>query len=257
MKIAMVQMKVIAGDVTANRQHGLELVDQAASRADVVLLPEIWTTGYYLKELDRWAETEQGETFSALKEIARSNQTWIIAGSVPLRLADDIYNAMPAISPEGILVARYEKIHMFSMYGESKYFQSGSRRSVFALNETIAGLAICYDLRFPELFRSLALDGAQIIFLAAEWPVARREHWRLLCQARAVENQVFIVAVNCVGEHRGIIFHGHSLLVSPDGVIVAEGGETEKVIYADIDPAETSRVRERLQVWRDRRPEMY
>lgn len=253
----MIQMNVKAGDVPANRANGLSLARQAAACADVLVLPEIWTTGYHLKELGQWAENEDSSTLKALKEIARENKKWIIAGSLPVRRENGIFNSMYVLGPDGLVAAEYDKIHMFSMYGEAKYFLPGTRRSVCSLNGTVAGLAICYDLRFPELFRSLTADGAQIIVVVAEWPAARRDHWRLLCQTRAIENQVYIVAVNCVGEHKGIVFHGHSLLVSPDGVILAEGDDTEQILCADIDLLEINKVRQRLPVWQDRKPEAY
>lgn len=257
MKVAMIQMQVRAGEVAVNRQRGLELAAKAATQADILLLPEIWTTGYQLNELERWAEAESGPVISALKHIARSGNIWIVAGSLPARSATGITNTMFVVAPDGTLAARYDKIHMFSLYGENRFFQAGSARALFSLPTVKAGLAICYDLRFPELFRSLALAGAELVFVAAEWPQVRSVHWRLLNQARAVENQVFIVATNCVGEHKGLRFAGQSLVVAPDGEIVAEGSDREEIVVADLDLSLIAKTRQAMSVWQDRRPELY
>ncbi|MDU4959778.1 MAG: carbon-nitrogen family hydrolase [Sporomusaceae bacterium] len=257
MKVALLQMQITSGAVPVNRRRGLEMVEKAAAQAEVLVLPEIWTTGYQLKDLALWAEEESGYVISELRHIARLKNSWIIAGSMPLRGKAGITNTMLAIAPDGTIAARYDKIHMFSLYGEGRFFQAGSGRSLFSLAGTQTGLAICYDLRFPELFRSLALAGAELVVVAAEWPEARSAHWRLLNQARAIENQLFVVAVNCVGEHKGLRFGGQSLVVAPDGAIVAEGTGQEEIILADLDISLVEKTRQAMSVWQDRRPELY
>lgn len=257
MKVALVQMMVVAGDVMGNRRRGIAMADEAAKQAKVVVLPEIWTTGYALRQVAELAETETGPTITALSEIASRSGTTIIAGSLAMRVGDKIYNRSVVIGPNGSIIAGYEKLHLFSMMGEERFFAPGNRRVEFDLAEMKAGMAICYDLRFPELFRNLALDGAQVIFLPAEWPTIRAGHWDLLVRARAVENQVYICAVNCVGEHRGSPFYGHSMLVGPDGQILAEGNDTEGIIYGEMEGAVVAEVRENMRVWQDRRPEVY
>ena len=257
MKVAMVQMQVIAGEVEVNRRNGLNLCREAAGLADVVVMPEIWTTGYQLKQLEAFSEAETGPIISEIKQIAQQTGAWVVAGSLPLRRSTGIFNTSLAIAPDGTIAAQYDKMHMFSLYGESKYFHAGSKRTVFPLLGTMAGLGICYDIRFPELFRSLTIDGAEIIFVAAEWPSVRSEHWRLLNQTRALENQVYVVAVNCVGAHKGLIFHGHSMIISPDGVILTEGSDKEEIIVSDIDLTYVAEARKNFSVWQDRRPELY
>lgn len=257
MKVAMVQMQVAAGDVLKNRERGLALARQAAARSDIVVLPEIWTTGYDLRRLDCLAEDEAGPTLLGLREIAAAYKAWVVAGSLPLRKIDGIYNETVVIDTNGAIAADYQKIHLFSMYGEEKLFRPGNKRTVFSMGDLKAGLAICYDLRFPELFRAMALDEAIVIFVVAEWPAARREHWRLLNQARAIENQVYICAVNCVGEHKGITFYGHSMLIGPDGTVLAEGTGEEGIWYGAIDSSLVAKTRQSFKVWGDRRPELY
>lgn len=257
MKIALVQMRITAGDVAANRARGLALAAEAAASADVVVLPEIWTTGYALRQVDELAEDEGGPTLAGVREIAARHGVTIVAGSLPLRHGGRVCNKSVVVGPAGETVADYAKLHLFSMMGEERFFAAGDRRCVFDLGGLRAGLAICYELRFPELFRALTMDGAQVIFLPAEWPAARLEHWLTLTRARAIENQVYLAAVNCVGEHRGSPFCGNSLVLGPGGEIVARGGAEEAIIYGEIDPAAVSGVREGMKVWQDRRPEVY
>lgn len=257
MRIAMIQMTVQAGEVVANRRHGLDLIDKAAANAEIIVLPEIWTTGYALRQVEELAEDDDGPTLSGVREAAVRRGVTVVAGSLPLRRGGRIYNKSVVIGPNGQTVAAYEKLHLFTMMGEERFFAAGPSRQRFVLGGLQAGLAICYDLRFPELFRALALDGAQLVFLPAEWPAARAEHWLTLSRARAIENQCYLCAVNCVGEHRGAPFYGHSLLIGPGGEIVAAGGSEEAIIYGDIDPAVVAATRAGMKVWPDRRPEAY
>lgn len=257
MKIALVQMLITAGDVAGNRARGLALAAEAAANAEVVVLPEIWTTGYALREVDELAEDEAGPTLTGIRDIAKRHGVTIVAGSLPLRQGARVFNKSVVVGPDGETVVEYAKLHLFSMMGEERFFAAGDRRCVFDLGGVCAGLAICYELRFPELFRSLTMDGAQIIFMPSEWPFSRAEHWQSLVRARAIENQVFVCAVNCVGEHRGNPFYGHSLLIGPVGETIAEGGAEEAIVYGEIDPAAVTRAREAMKIWQDRRPEVY
>ena len=257
MKIAMVQMKVVSGDAAENRLRGLALAAEAARQADVIVLPEIWTTGYGLRNIQTDAEDEAGPTFSGLKEIAVDQGVTIISGSIPLRRDGKIYNGLIVIDKSGKTIADYQKIHLFSLFQEANFFAQGNQRCVFDLDGVTAGTVICYDLRFPELIRAMAIDGMKILFAPAEWPAARGEHWRLMNQARAVENQIFVCAVNCVGEHKGSPFYGHSMLIDPNGKVLAEGSSEEEIIIGEVDLTVLAAVRKNMTIWQDRRPEMY
>ncbi|WP_371371404.1 carbon-nitrogen family hydrolase [Sporomusa aerivorans] len=257
MKIAMLQMQVVAGDAEGNQAKGFAFIQEAARQADTVILPEIWTIGYALKNVSLVAEPINGPLVTRLAGIARDYCVNIIAGSLPLNIGNQIYNSSLVFNKQGSVVAAYNKIHLFSMYGEERFFSAGSSLELFTLETIPAGLGICYDLRFPELFRSLALSGAQITFVPAEWPAVRGDHWRTLVQARAIENSMYLCAVNCVGEHKGAAFYGHSLLVDPEGRIIAEGGSEEAVIYGEIDPDRVNQTRQAMSVFRDRRPDVY
>lgn len=257
MKLAMVQMKIIAGDVAANQEKGLSLIRQAVQNVDTIIMPEIWTIGYALKNLAQVAETMNGALISELADIARGNGVNIIAGSLPLKRNDGIYNSALVFNRRGDIITSYDKVHLFSMYGEKRFFASGNMLSLFSLDGMAAGLGICYDLRFPELFRGLALRGAQVVFIPAEWPAARGRHWQPLIQARAIENHMYVCAVNCVGEHKGSPFYGHSLLVGPDGDILVEGDDKEGIIYGEIDLERVIEVRKAMLCFNDRRPDVY
>lgn len=257
MKVALIQMQVIAGNVIENRAHGLALAEEAAQKADVIVLPEIWTIGYALKEIEQWAEEQTGPTITALQLIAKQSQVTIITGSLPYRRDGKIYNGAFVINPAGEIISDYQKVHLFNLMGEQRFFAAGSKRCTFELQHTTGGLTICYDLRFPELFRATTQDGATVIFIPAEWPASRGSHWRTLIQARAIENQIYICAVNCVGQHRENVFYGHSMIVSPNGDIIAEGTGEEAIIYGELDTGMVEQVRKGMSVWQDRRPELY
>ncbi|EGO61897.1 nitrilase/cyanide hydratase and apolipoprotein N-acyltransferase [Acetonema longum DSM 6540] len=257
MQIAMVQMEVVSGNIQANRERGIRMAEEAADKARTVVLPEIWTTGYGLKNVEQWAEDPEGPVIQEMRRIAKTKGVYIVAGSMPVKRDDRIFNETIVFDPQGQIVTTYQKVHMFSLYGEEKFFSPGNRRASFQLGEITAGLTICYDLRFPELYRSLALDGAQMIFVVAEWPRERLQHWITLNQARAIENQVYLCSVNCVGEHRGIRFPGHSLFIDPNGRITTEGTDAESIIYAQYDASMVPHSREGLTVWQDRKCGVY
>jgi predicted amidohydrolase len=256
MKIAMVQMNVVSGNIEQNRRHGVELTRLAAETADVIVLPELWTSGYSLRQVAAFAETEAGPTLQGLLAIARNKAVVIIGGSFAYRQGSNVYNGLFVVTKDGI-VADYQKIHLFSMFNEGDFFAAGQKFCLFDLAGQTAGAAICYDLRFPEIFRSLALQGASIIFVPAEWPTARGDNWRVLVQARAIENQIFICAVNCVGQHKNQPFFGHSLLVGPDGTIVTEGDAQENIFYGEVDFTAVDKVRRSMTILTDRRGDLY
>ena len=256
MKIALLQLAVLEKNKEANVAHGLQLARQYAPDHDLVVLPEVWTTGYSLGHLDTEAETEDSPVLAELQKIAAESCCAIVAGSVPMRREGKVYNTSVAIDKTGTVVNLYDKVHLFGLFNEERFFAPGNNFQAFDLDGVRCGSTICYDLRFPELFRHLALQGAQIIFCPAEWPTARGDIWRLLAQARAAENHTFVVAVNCAGVFKGAPFFGHSMVVAPSGKIVAEAGSEEEVISCEIDLAEIAKVRSRLNALADVRKEL-
>ncbi len=257
MKIALLQLAVLEKNKAANVAHGLQLAACAAKTHDLVVLPEVWTTGYSLGHLQEEAEeAADSPVIASLQQIARENDCAILAGSVPMRHDGKIYNTSVAIAKNGEVVNSYDKVHLFGLFDEADFFAPGNSFNAFTLDGLCCGSTICYDLRFPELFRHLALQGAQLIFCVAEWPEARGDIWHLLVQARAAENHTFVVAVNCAGTFKGATFYGHSMVVAPSGKILAEAGLQEEVVSCEIDLAEVAKVRSRLNALADVRKEL-
>ena len=188
---------------------------------------------------------------------ARANSIAVF-GSVLERRGDQIMNCAAYHDSDGSLGAVYRKIHLFRLFDEHLWLGEGESPATLAFPWGAAGLSICYDLRFPELFRRYAVaQGAKLMLLCAEWPLARVEHWRTLLIARAIENQCFVVATNSCGDTGGTVFGGHSMIIDPWGKVVVEAGEDEGLLTAEIDLEEVDRVRRQIPVFEDRRPDAY
>lgn len=256
MKIGLLQLAVLEKNKSANVAHGLELLRQHAAEHDLLVMPEVWTTGYSLGHLQEEAEPIASSLISEICSIAAANKCAIIAGSVPMKREDKIYNTSIAIDKNGKIVNMYDKVHLFGLFNEERFFAPGNNFQAFELDGLCCGSTICYDLRFPELFRHLALQGARIIFCPAEWPEARVDIWRLLPQARAAENHTYVIAVNCCGTFKGAPFGGHSMVVAPTGKILAEAGADEEFVSCEIELDLVDKVRARLNALADVRKEL-
>ena len=257
MKISLVQMRIKEKDKAANVKHGLELLQKAVIGQDIVVMPEIWTTGYSLGRLEKEAEELDGLVVKRMQKIAKDNNCAVIAGSIPLLLDGKVHNTSVVINKIGEIVYLYSKMHLFGMFKEERFFAAGNTYEPFMLDEVACGASICYDLRFPELYRRLALKGAKVIFVPAEWPEARGDVWRLLLQARAVENQTYICGVNCVGTFKDYTFYGHSMIVAPNGKILVEGSSEEEILRGEIDIELVDEMRKKLNALDDVRPEIF
>jgi predicted amidohydrolase len=231
--------------------------------ADLVVLPELWTTGAFAyEEFGREAEPLEGPTYEAMAKAASDAGVWLHAGSIPERAASGsgsvagdgtLYNTSLVFSPSGELAAAYRKIHRFGFdSGEAVAMGAGQEIVTAATDFGILGLATCYDLRFPELFRALLDAGAELLVIPAAWPAARREHWSLLARARAVEEQAFVLACGTAGTHAGVEQAGYSVVVDPWGRVLAEAGADEEVLTVEFDPAEVAKTRQEFPVHRDR-----
>ncbi len=259
MKVALLQMDIALGDVAANRRKaGAMLAEGLARGARLFVLPELWTTGYKLAEIATLAEPEGGPTLAMLTAFAREHGVEVISGSIAEARDGKVYNTCYAIDADGEVVAKYSKIHLIGLMAEDRYLAPGDSKALFELSFGPAGMIICYDLRFTELPRALALAGCRTLFVPAEWPASRGAHWRALNVARAIENQLFVIAVNRVGRDEHNIFFGHSLAVDPWGEVLAEGSaDGEEVVVADVDFAAGEEIRRRMPVFADRRPQCY
>lgn len=256
--ISLGQMDVKLGEPERNLATVRTLAAEAARRgSDILVLPELWSTGYDLESAEKHATPTDGGIFAEVAALARQHRLHLL-GSVLSRLEHGgVGNTAVLFNPQGEPLATYSKVHLFRLMEEEKYLTAGGALALADTPWGLAGLAICYDLRFPELFRAYALSGARIIFLPSEWPHPRLAHWQTLLRARAVENQLYLVACNRVGSSKGTDFFGHSCIVDPWGEVIVEAGETELLLTAPIDPARVDAVRKRIPVFQDRRPELY
>jgi predicted amidohydrolase len=221
-----------------------------------LLLPELWSTGYDLAHAAQHATPIDQGLFVAMGDLARQHRL-TIAGSLLEMHGGRFCNTATLFLPDGRLAAMYRKVHRFRLMDEDRYLAAGDAAPTFDLPWGKTALAICYDLRFPELFRRYALEGARLVLVPAEWPSARIEHWCILVWARAIENQCFVAACNRVGESKGERFSGYSLAINPWGEVLVEGGEAEALLVAQIDLNLVDEVRRCILVFADRRPDVY
>ncbi len=256
-KISLAQTNIAIGNPEKNLKKGLLLIDQASNEGcDLILLPELWTTGYDLTNINSYSQTNDS-ILNELKFVAKNKQI-SIGGSYIFRIENRFYNSFIIINAEGEICPIYNKLHLIKLFSEDLYFTAGDQIQANTFQWGNAGLAICYDLRFPEMFRLMALKPVEIFLLVAEWPAKRIEHWRILLQARAIENQVFMAAVNCVGSQRGEPFGGSSCLISPTGQILAQADQNqEKLLISEIDFDTINESRKSMDLLKDRRFDIY
>jgi omega-amidase len=256
--VALIQMDIAYGQPEANRKKVEEKVAQAMEQQpDLIMLPELWDTGYDLTRLDEIAD-DHGQTNKAfLRDLARKHQVTVIGGSVSNREETGTYNTLYAFDPAGKQTGEYKKVHLFRLMEEEKYLKAGNQEGVFQWGDLLCAAAICYDIRFPEWIRKMMLRGAHVLFVPAEWPEPRLSHWRHLLISRAVENQCYVVACNRAGKDPKNTFAGHSMVVDPWGEVIAEAGEDEEILFADLDLSLVQKVRSTIPVFTDRRPELY
>ncbi|MFD2612089.1 carbon-nitrogen family hydrolase [Paenibacillus gansuensis] len=260
LNIALLQMNIHIGEPDRNFEHLLSKMEQAMQgsvKPDVLMFPEMWNTGYALDRIHDIADRQGERTKSVISEFCRKHNVNVIAGSIADLDNGAVKNTIYMFDREGKLTADYSKIHLFRLMDEEKFLASGDRPGHFTLDGVQAGAMICYDIRFPELSRRLALEGANILFVPAEWPHPRLHHWRTLLMARAIENQMYVVSCNRVGTSGTTEFFGHSMIIDPWGEIIAEGGEGEEIVRGTADLSLTDEVRGRIPVFEDRRPQLY
>ncbi len=266
LRVALAQMDVALADPGENRERARKMILEAAGHSpkpDVVILPEAWNSGYCLEEIRRHCDHEGQPTREMLPALARETGMNLLAGSVFDQRGGEVYNTSYIFDRSGREVASYSKVHLFGLMAEDKYIAPGNAACLFELEGVPCGMIICYDLRFPELARKLALAGAQILFVAAQWPQVRSYHWRTLNIARAIENQMYVVACNRVGAKGGDgpdreeLFGGGSLVIGPRGEVLAEAGEEEALLFAEIDLEKVTEFRRQIPIFADRVPEVY
>ena len=257
-RVALAQFDVQYADPAANRQRVTELTKEAAAgNADVVVFPEMWNTGYALGKLADLADDRGKSTQELFYQLARQYQVGIVGGSVAVKEDGKFYNRTLVVDPVGQIVGQYDKVHLFRLMNEHRYLTAGNQQNYFRLVGVPGASFICYDLRFPEWVRTVAMHGAAVLYFPAEWPAERIPQWEIMLKARAVENQCFVVAVNRVGDDPDNHFNGHSLAIDPLGNVIADAVEKDGVTFATLDLDQLNKVRGPIPVFADRRPKLY
>ena len=258
MKIALVQMDIEFGEPEINFTKIESYIKKATQHhIDVIVFPEMWNTGYALKDLHLLADENGNRTKHLLSKLAKEYSINIVGGSVATKRDGKFFNTMYVADRKGNIISQYDKAHLFKLMDEHLYMEPGHTKNSFDLDGITCGGVICYDLRFPEWIRAHVLTGAKIVFIPAEWPTKRIDHWQLLLQARAIENQCFIVAVNRIGNDPGNEFNGHSMVIAPWGELLISGQTNEGIYYTEIDLNEVDQVRKTIPIFQDRRTDLY
>ena len=253
----LIQWRVIPGEIEENFVRAEELIGSAdIGKGDLVILPEVFPTGFHYQTLGHLADRSD-EVLNWMAEIA-SRQEIGLAGSMPTRRPSGVANTMVLVNKAGEVVTSYDKIHLFSVADEDRHFIPGNKTVVTPWENLEVGLAICFDLRFPEMTRKLAQEGVQIVLVSAQWPQARIDHFRDLVRVRAIENQMFMAACNSCGDDgKGLVLGGQSTVVGPSGDVMGVLGQEEDVLTVTIDVDEVERVREVFPVLKVRRRDVF
>lgn len=253
MRITAIQLEVRDRSKEATREHVLGLLERARG-SQLILLPEMWPVGYFsFSRYVREAEPGNGPTVRALQAKARDLEATLFTGSFVERRGGLFYNTSLLIDPRGVIVARYRKIHLFGFKSdERRILTPGRRISVTTQAWGRTGLATCYDLRFPEFFRRMIDQDAEFFLITSAWPQVRQEAWMLFNRARAHENLAYVFACNCAGADHGRRYAGRSVFVNPHGEVIAEAGDGEELLTAEIEPGAVRAARSEFSALTDR-----
>jgi len=256
LRVALIQQDTRWQDPAGNLSRARDFVEQAAKGgARMAVFPELFTLGFTMAP-EPFAESIPGPTSDALAALSREFGLYLI-GSVVEAHTPHPRNAAFVTAPDGSLLAVYRKIHPFSYGEENLHYSGGTECPIFQVDDIPCGLQICYDLRFPEPFRSLASRGAEVVFVPANWPARRISAWSTLLAARAIENQMAVCGVNRVGRDPQLEYPGRSAIHDCFGEVVAVGNATEELVVGDLDLAQLRAWRDRFPALKDRRLEVY
>ena len=259
MKVTCIQMDMLLSQPDKNFAHAQELIRKAmAEKPDVLVLPETWNTGFFPKDgLEALCDRDGQQVKAQIGALAKEFAVNIVAGSVSNVRDGKVYNTAMVFDRQGACIASYDKTHLFTPMGEDNYYTPGDHLCRFTLDGVSCGLIICYDVRFPELTRSLTVPGLDMLFVVSQWPKIRTFHLRSLTTARAIENQMFVVCCNSCGTAGETVYGGNSAIIDPWGETVALAGESEQLLTATCDMQILSNIRGSIPVFRDRRPALY
>ena len=261
MKVSSIQMDMAFASPDENYRKAEELLRKAKKEAncDTAVLPETWNLGFFPHEgLFELSDREGERTKSFLSSLSRELDMNIVGGSVARTDGKCVRNTSYVYSRKGELLSYYDKTHLFSPMDEDKFFQKGDHTSLFTLDGIKCGVIICYDIRFPELVRTMALGGMDVLFVVSQWPKVRIPHLDVLTRARAIENQMYLVLSNSAGRAGETQYGGSSRIIDPWGNVMAiSEGEKENIVSANLDMSVVSDIRNSINVFSDRRSELY
>lgn len=258
MNIGLVQLEVVKNEKLINFSNVEKCIKDLCStpdKPDIIVLPELWSTGYALENLAEIASFEAEEEIEFLGDLAKRHSVWFTGGSVACKTEKGITNRAQIIDRQGMQRAYYDKIHLVPMFKEEQFLVAGEKAVVCEIDTVSVGFGVCYDLRFCEFVRCLPLLGAKLIVFCAEWPEVRIDHWKVLIQARAIENQCFVLGVNAAGTRDG--HGGNSMIVAPDGEVLTQFALEEEYQTVAVDIEKVRHVRENVPMFTSRRPDMY
>ena len=223
--------------------------------AKLICFPEQFATGWDPKPKNNIQDI-QGSITTTLQNYAKAYRIGII-GSLRERNDPLPKNSAVVINREGRIIAKYAKVHLFSMGDEHKGSSPGTNLGIFTFDSLTCGIAICYDLRFPELFRIYAQKGVHVVFVPSAWPQSRIKHWELFIKARAAENQMYIIGVNTTGKTPVDQYSGASMTADPHGMIISRANDAEQLLFSDLDPGDVEKLRTDFPIENDRRDKLY
>lgn len=260
LRVCVIQSDIRAGDREGNfaRLEALLAEKWVGSKTPTaVILPELWDVGYVIDAPGFYGDPEAWQAAKFLGSLAKKYNCWFAGGSVFAVTDDGAFNRAMVIDQGGSYRAHYDKAHLISLMDEDKFLRAGDKRVHVNIGGAECSMVICYDLRFPEWTRLCATEGAEVLFVSAEWPVERIEHWSALLRARAIENMAYVVACNRVGKSDKTTFGGRSAVIDPWGRVLWEGGTGEELAFVEFDTTEAAKARKFLRVFEARRPELY
>lgn len=258
-------MKVVAISLNSNlsmlennyNKAVLKIKESLRYKPDVIMLPELFSTAFFPKNIENYAEECGDKIKYIMGNLAKEYGVNIVAGSVANRIDKEIYNTSFIFNRNGENIAQYSKVHLFSYMNEDDYFKSGDKIVTFEIDGIKCGIIICYDLRFVEFVRTLALKDICILFIVSSWPLSRLSHLHTLAIARAIENQFFVALCNASSLVNKIKFAGNSLFIDPLGNILAKGDFEEDIICADFDFSQLKDIRDSINIYKDRKKHLY
>ncbi|MBA1336020.1 MAG: hypothetical protein HPY66_1839 [Firmicutes bacterium] len=254
MKVAVIQLGINDNENKEQKISRVENIIDSLDTVDLMVLPEMWPVGFFnFDKYKQESETLDGHIVSRLSAKAKQKNAYIYSGTFPENKNGKCYNTCVLIDRQGKVIGDYQKIHLFG-YGskEREVLSAGEKITVVDTEFGKIGLSICYDIRFPELFRRMVDKGAEIIINCAAWPYPRVENWTVLNQARAIENQCYFITCGCAGSNNGKAFIGRSMITDPWGTTIASAAERETIIKAEIYPENVSKIRDEFTPLKDR-----